>query len=244
VRALARREIARADAIGVRDDASRRALTELGVSRPAQATADLAFLLPRPTEAEVAAARGKTGLTGVSDSVAAIALRRTPGSAHQDDVMRLAAIIGKSCDELGLRPLLVPMQPSHDVALAEAVADLLPSRNVLIASGLRAREILALIAGCRMVIAMRLHALIFGALSAVPPVAISYDPKVDGLMAHLGLLPAADLRQADGERLAQAIRETWHGRDSISRALTDRLPHLRSLALRNVELALSVLPRP
>jgi polysaccharide pyruvyl transferase CsaB len=243
VRALVRRQLSRAAIVALRDELSQQSLVGLGLPRRAEVTADLAFLLPAPTEPDISAARAKAGLTGVSDPVAAISLRRTPGSADRGDVMRVAAVIGKSCDELGLRPLLVPMQPSQDVALAEAVADVFPSRNALIASGLRAREILALIASCRMVIAMRLHALIFAALSGVPPVAISYDPKVDGLMAQLCLPPPADLRQPNGGRLAQAIRETWNQRDTTSRALTDRLPHLRSLALRNVELALAVLPR-
>lgn len=93
-----------------------------------------------------------------------------------------------------------------------------------------------------MVIAMRLHALIFAALSRVPLVAISYDPKVDGLMEQLGLKPAAELARFDAARLKQAIEESWHRRADVSEAVGARLPRLRSLALRNVELALSLVP--
>jgi polysaccharide pyruvyl transferase WcaK-like protein len=251
VRALVRREIGRAAVVAVRDELSQRLLSGLGVSRAAEVTADLAFLLPAPTEAEMAAAREKAGLSGVSEPLAAIALRRGPGRSDQEDVLRMAGAIGKGCEALGLRPLLVAMQPSQDAALAEAAAGAFPGGNALIASGLRAREMLALVGGCQMVIGMRLHALIFAALCRLPLVAISYDPKVDGLLAQLGVRPAADLRRAEGERLAQAIGEAWREREGICRGVAERLPGLRSLALRNVELALrlrsglalSVLPR-
>lgn len=244
VRALVRRELARASVIAVRDELSQGLLVSLGLARDVEVTADLAFLLPAPGEAQIAAARDKAGLAGVSDPLAAIALRPTPGNVNHHDVLRLTAAIGNACNALGLRPVLVPMQPSQDVALARAAADAWPSADALIAPTLPARDTLALIAGCRMVIAMRLHALVFAALCRLPPVAITYDPKVDGLMAQLGLTPAGDLHQPDGEHLVQAMGEAWSGRDRIARALADRVPRLRSLALRNIELALSVLPRP
>jgi len=241
VRSLARRALSRVDLLAVRDHLSRQSLVDLGLSRSVEVTADLAFLLPRPTDAEIASARQRAGLSAVTEPLAALALRPAPGNGRDAEILQLAAAAGRSCDELGLRPLLIPMHPSQDVALAPPVADALPSHNAIIAPPMRAREILALTAGCRMVIAMRLHALIFAALCGLPPVAISYDPKVDGLMEQLGLEPATDLARFDADRLARVIRESWHARAEISESLAARVPHLRSLALRNIELALSLL---
>jgi polysaccharide pyruvyl transferase WcaK-like protein len=123
------------------------------------------------------------------------------------------------------------------------VAAALPTGRAIIAPPLRAREVLALTASCQMMIAMRLHALVFAALSRVPLVGISYDPKVDGMMEQLGLKPATELARFDAARLTQAIEESWHMRADISEALGARLPQLRSLALRNIELALSLIAR-
>ena len=242
VRALARREIARADAIGVRDDVSRRALTELGVDRPAQTTADLAFLLPRPTGAEIAAAREKAGLSDVNERLAAVALRPLPHRRRKLQVSGLALAVDAACRSVGLCPLLIPMHPSQDVEFARAVAAEMPM-GARVAPMMRAREVLALVASCDLVIAMRLHALIFATLCSVPPVAISYDPKVDGLMEQLGLLSATCASPLEHFRLLGTTLAYWDRRADIHAILAARLPHLRSLALCNVELALSVLPR-
>ncbi len=88
-----------------------------------------------------------------------------------------------------------------------------------------------------------LHALVFAALCGVPPVAISYDPKVDGLMEQLGLAAATSVDRFDAARLGRAITEAWGQRERVSGMLAARAPELRSLALRNIELALSLLPR-
>jgi polysaccharide pyruvyl transferase CsaB len=242
VGSLVRRAVSPVEAMAVRDVASRQALIELGLSRLPEVTADLAFLLSPPTDGEIASARGKVGLSDVTDPVAAIALRRRPGVEQDQSMAEVGAAIGSACDRLGLRPLLIPMQPAQDTQVARAVGASLPAGRAIIAPPLRAREVLALTASCQMVIAMRLHALIFAALSRVPLVAISYDPKVDGLMEQLGLKPAAELARFDAARLKQAIEESWHRRADVSEAVGARLPRLRSLALRNVELALSLVP--
>ena len=243
VRSLLRRELARVDVVAVRDEVSRDTLVRLGLSRSIEISADLAFLLPRPTEAEIAAVREKAGVSDVREPVAAVALRRLPGAADDGGVRQVAAAVGRACGELGLRPLLIPMQPTQDVDLARSAAAAMAPNGAITAPAMRAREILALVASCRLMIAMRLHALIFAALCGIPPIAISYDPKVDGVMQQLGLRPAATLGQFSPDQLVRAIAETWSGRGNVSEMLAARAPRLRSLALRNVELALSLLPK-
>jgi polysaccharide pyruvyl transferase WcaK-like protein len=108
-------------------------------------------------------------------------------------------------------------------------------------SRLTARELLALIAGFDLVVAMRLHALIFAALSGRPMVAISYDPKVEGLMAELGLSAAASAGNLDPAVLARSIVQAWQDREPLSQRVAARVHSLRSAARRNVELILPLL---
>ena len=239
IRWLARRVLSGVGALAVRDEVSREALLGLGLGREAEATADLAFLMPSPTEEEVEAAREKAGVAGLEEPVVAVALRPDPaGEGGEDAAGRLGEVIGRACSDLGVRPLLVAMQPSQDVAFAGRVAAAMPVGAGVVAPEMSARELLALIAGCDLLIGMRLHALVFAAMSGVPLVGISYDPKVDGLMGQLGMEAAASSRRLDSGALGRAIRATWDGREAARAALTARARELRAAALRNVDAAM------
>lgn len=241
IRWLARRVLSGVEAVAVRDRVSRKALLGLGLGREVEVTADLAFLMEPPTEEEMEAARRKAGVAAGEGPVAAVALRPDPAGEGGEDVAgRLGEAIGGVCGELGLRPLLVAMQPSQDVEFAGRVAAGMPLGAAAVAPVMPARELLALIAGCDLLIGMRLHALIFAALAGVPLVGISYDPKVDGLMEQLGMEAAASSRRLDLAALRKGIRTAWEGREAARAALTARTVELRAAAMRNVDLAMSL----
>jgi len=242
IRWLARRVLSGVEVLAVRDRLSRDALLDLGLGRQAEVTADLAFLMPRPKEEEIGAARRKAGLSACEEPVAAVALRPDPeGGSGEAMAALLGEAIGTVCQELGLRPLLVAMQPSRDLEFSRKVAAAMPSQAAAMAPAMPARELFALVAGCDLLIGMRLHALVFAAGAAVPLVAISYDPKVDGLMEQLGLEPAPSLKRLDSATLKQAIRVAWEGRAAARAALTEQAAKLRAAALRNVEAAIRLL---
>jgi polysaccharide pyruvyl transferase CsaB len=241
IQAAARRILNGVDVIAVRDAASRRALHSIGVEREVEVTADLAFLLPKPTQAEVEAVWGAARVRE-GERRAAVAVRSVPGAAgHDETAAELAAAIGEGCSRCGLTPVLVPMQRDRDLQLAEAVARAMPCAAQVVAGGRSVRQLLALVAGCDLVIAARLHALIFAAICGVPPVALSYDPKVDALMDQLSLPVATALSPLDATGLIEAVQETWRTRSTIHDLLVDRTRGLRAAAMRNVELALSLL---
>ncbi len=243
VRSAARRVLAGVEVVSVRDRHSVDALQRLGLARIPEVTADLAFLLPPPTPAEISSAQEKVGLAELGAvRHAAIALRPIPGrGADSDLATRLGAAIGEVCERADLRPLLLPMQPSLDLDFTRQAAAEMRCGPRVVEEELTAREALGLVASCRVLIGMRLHALVFAALAAVPPVAISYDPKVDGLMEQLGTAPATGVAHLDNERLAREARRAVAGRDEIAARLATRTPQLRAGALRNVELAVELL---
>jgi len=72
-------------------------------------------------------------------------------------------------------------------------------------------------------------------------VAISYDPKVDGLMGQLGLRSATSVARLDEDALGRAICRTWESRSRLSAQLTPRVEKLREAAGRNIELVRGLL---
>lgn len=58
---------------------------------------------------------------------------------------------------------------------------------------------------CDLVIGMRLHSLIYAASQYVPPIGISYDPKIDQFLLRLDSEPAGSTGALDGDKLAKAV---------------------------------------
>jgi polysaccharide pyruvyl transferase CsaB len=240
VRRRTRGTLEKVDVIAVRDHRSQETLQALGLRHPVEVTGDLAFLLPRPPEEETARAWAQAGL-GKEGAAAALALRRLPGGAVGPE-LEIAAAAVSACERIGVRPVLVPMQHAVDLELAEAIAARHPSVAVVRAK-LTARETLALLSGFDLVVAMRLHALIFAAIAGVPPVAISYDPKVDGMMGELGLPVAASCATFSAAALTAAIAEAWRSRPAIAARLAARAPQLAAAARRNIDLCVELTGR-
>ena len=240
-RSLTRYTLSKVALLSVRDGLSQAALRALGVTREVYTAADPAFILSPPSQADTAAAWERAQLATDPRPSLTLALRRPPGTPSDAIASALAEAIGPPCQQLGLRPLLIPMQFPADVEFAHTVAARLPLPAEIVRPRLTAREVLALIGGCDLVVAMRLHALIFGAICRRPLVAISYDPKVVGLMGELGLPIATSTDHLDPQELSRSIVNAWQDRERSSAALAARVNPLAEAARQTIALALALL---
>ncbi len=218
------------DAITVRDPQSAALLREIGVTRPpVEVTADPALLLsPTPAAA-------RTGNTF------GVALRPW----HGQETLAYDAAAACAASLSGKRPLLLPMQPASDTPVAAQFAARweqdagLPAQFPAIDS---LGRLLSSVAGCDMMVGMRLHALILAAAAGVPSVALAYDPKVTAFMESCGQGDAVyDLNAPNLNTLAALIGRVWGERAARAAALAAALPGLRTAATRNIGAALDLL---
>jgi len=218
----------RLDAVTVRDPASAALLREIGVTRPSiEVTADPALLLSAPS----------TSRNGTSFGVA---LR--PWHGQENLGAQVAAACRASLNSHN--PLLLPMQDVSDRPIAEEFARKWGQTNAatLCSTTDGLAPLLSIIAGCDMMVGMRLHALILAAAAGVPSVALSYDPKVAAFMQASGQSDAVyDLNAPDLDRLHALLARVWAGRTVRAEALHAALPDLRAKAGRNIDVALSLL---
>ena len=93
---------------------------------------------------------------------------------------------------------------------------------------------LALVRQMKMVVAMRLHGLLYAISGQVPSVGISYDPKVSGCAEYLGV-HTIELQSVTAENLSRAIDEALD--EAASGKTAPQLEEIRRAEKMNLEAA-------
>ncbi|TLS50549.1 polysaccharide pyruvyl transferase CsaB [Paenibacillus antri] len=143
----------------------------------------------------------------------------------RQELERLAAGLALVLEEReDAKVALLPFHLPSDKLASEFVADRLvaagfgPDRVEVHAGASHPKDMLSEVAGCDALIGMRLHSLIYAATAGVPPIAVSYDPKIDQFMRRLGESPVGDTDSLDADALAAAVlgrlelgKTAWYG---------------------------------
>ena len=238
-RRLARAVLDKVDLITVRDPQSAGLLTELGVSRPPiRITADPTLLLEPCQSEEAIRLLSGIGLSA-DDDLIAVSLRRWRTRGIEKAAAEALAALA---EKLPAKLLLLTMHTPEDVILARQVQEAinLPGRVIIQPGPWAAGQLLGVLGKCRLVVAMRLHALIFAAAAGAPSVGIAYDPKVEHFLAATGQESVSLAETASG-MLAERVMLAWEARDSLASQLAETIPPMRDAAAENIKLALELL---
>jgi polysaccharide pyruvyl transferase WcaK-like protein len=227
IRQICRNLLNRFDIITVREQLSYKELKLLKFSRAiVRETADLAFGF----EPE------KLVFNSGDDQYAVLSLREYRGIDHDQLKRIIMATVNYLVIDLGLRIEFLPME-APDLDFAQILTADFPERiknAISFRSVDSLTELSSLIAGCRLVVAMRLHAGILGLLGNKPVFYLSYSSKVIGVMkaagAEFGICLRSEARIPEAEivsRLANAIENIQPSKSPVE---------LRKLADKNFEL--------
>lgn len=236
-RLLVRLVVNRAALVSVRDETSRQELQRLGVKGPITVTVDPVFALDVPASSP--AASFIAALTPEARRIG-VSVRPWPAGGHF--LPALAAAVDCLARELAAHIILIPMYPDQDLPACRELAGLLKSKAHLLEEELLPRELLWLFSRLDLVLGMRLHALVFAAIAGVPMAGIGYDPKVDALLARLGLVPAGRPGELDAARLAGEALEQWQKREEAKRRLAERSAAFAAEARRFARQVLELFP--
>ncbi|HCA47912.1 MAG TPA: polysaccharide pyruvyl transferase CsaB [Armatimonadetes bacterium] len=224
--ALAHRLVAHALAgaacVTLRDEASYALARQLGAPEERLLlAADPAFLLEPAEDAEVSAILGAAGMAP-DQPLVGLVVREWRGA--REALGPLARVARMAREECEARVVILPFQFPDDLEVSHALAALAPGA-VLLERELHPRTLCALIGRLELLVAMRLHALIFAAAAAVPAVGLSYDPKVEALCEGAGQCWAPLSAPDEVPRLAS---EAWAQREATAADRAARAQELRS----------------
>ena len=232
----------RVDLITVRDRESKEELSELGVARPVvEVTADPALGLD---VGEIEPELGQAILAGAGifpgEDLVGVSVRAWKGES------KYKSVIARVCDDLaavGRKVIFLPMHYPVDVTTSREIASLMSREPLIIDRELNFREMLSLMAQTRVILGMRLHFLIFGAILNIPMVGVSYDPKVDRFLSLVDMPSGGSVEDLDYSKLSDCMERVLAVSDQLKGKLAGRVDLLRREALRGADLAAGILEK-
>ncbi len=201
---IAKNAFAGCTAISVRDPVSAALLTDWGID---------CLLAPDPVWSMDATP--VPVISSIPSPKIAVTLRSHPQLTNARlDVLTQALVDLQAAT--GSHILLVPFQPTTDVAMAERIRSQLTD-NSQVVTLTDPKQLKGLFQGVDLAIGMRYHSLIMAAAEGCKCWAISYDPKVSKLMTEIDL-PGWEL--ADIPTESNAITQAWQQHLTTGAALS------------------------
>jgi len=214
----------------VRDERSRDLFAPLVGSTAVERTADPVFLYDPP---EIPVDLAAAGLGPESDPLVVVCVRKT--AHHNDGVATIAAAVDRLAERHGARVAFVPFGGTPDAEASTLIIRKCKSQPMLVAlEGLDA--VAAAISRAKLVIGIRLHALILAIRFGIPFLAVPYDPKVTGLLEDVNY-PLGPLwtpgQRATASQIERSVDEAWERRAELAAHLALAGAGQRALAERN-----------
>ncbi|MFW6274022.1 MAG: polysaccharide pyruvyl transferase CsaB [Halanaerobium sp.] len=199
----------RFDFLGVRDQGSKELLKKIGVKKEINLTVDPVFALYNLVNVVRQKIKGEINI-GVSVRPWGV-----------DYLEKLAQGLNSYAERYKCKFLLLPMHKGSDEETAQKLKLLLDAETELVELSHEPEKALKSFSQLDLFVGVRLHSLIFALLNLIPSLALSYDPKIEGLMEELDYLPIIKLEDITAELVDQKIAEIHSERYRIRNKLRD-----------------------
>lgn len=179
-----RRTLNRVNLITLRDAASFSELKALGVNRPEMlVTADPVFAAEMRNSGQAERLLESAGLA--EDEKFAIFSVRKWKDFSEDFDETFAAMADYVAEKHGLIPVFLPLHYPYDASVSRSIISKMKNRALFISGRPDIPTTLSIVEKSSFSVSVRLHMLIYAALSGAPSVGIAYDPKVAGFQESI-----------------------------------------------------------
>ncbi|MBE6996509.1 MAG: polysaccharide pyruvyl transferase CsaB [Ruminococcaceae bacterium] len=203
-RALVARVLNRSvDVITLREPDSLEELRAIGVTKPEiLLTADPALTLQKDESGRAENLMLQAGIP-LSGRYICFALRQWPTFDNKAHLFRKAAKY--AYETHGLTPIFMSVEKHLDPRAARLAAGELDVPHYFLNGSGRAGTIISVLSRMEVIVAMRLHALIFAAGQGIPLAGVVYDPKVSAFLRYIGQDNFTDLDALTEENLLAMV---------------------------------------
>lgn len=228
------------DLITLRDDRSKDYIDEIGVTnKNIHITADPVYTLD-PAEDDVIDNIFLKEKIPRNKPLIGVSIREWKKA--KDLEITIANAIDHMIKKYDASVVLIPMHYPEDLKISQDVLELVKEDGCyLLNNKYNVEEIMGVIKEMDMILAMRLHSLIYAATQSVPMVGLIYDPKITGLLESIDIEYMSDVEELNIEELTTNIDSVWDKRETMREDLKNNSKTLKNLALENVTLAYDIL---
>lgn len=220
------------DEITVRDAASVNVLRSLGIKRPIEVTADLAWLVEPDQTPDTTFSLGEMKAVGIA------ARPWGKGKLIANAFGGFAQLLYKN----QYVPVLVEMDRTMDTAILDQIAKLHGGRAPDMRNIQTPGALLSRLRRMHSVVTMRLHAGILAASAGVPPLMVAYDPKVSSFAAELDIGSSVPMEGLTADNLWAHFQRFEAERTRNLAAVARKATEQRALAAKNVDILIKHLP--
>ncbi len=228
------------DIITLREHGSKDTLSEMNIkNKNVYITADPAFTIQTASDKEVNAILSENNICE-DDKFICVSVRRWQKSG---DILtyKFSQVFDNIAKKYGLKILFVPMQYPNDYIFSKSVADNMTSDCLVLEKSYDADKLMGIIAKSELVVAMRLHALIYSACSKTPTIGLIYDPKVKSFLDYANQPYYISVDDVDSDRFYKQFDYCFENRKEISTNLEKVVDELKIKAMKNAEIAFDLL---
>lgn len=216
----------RFELLGVRDQGSKNLLKNTGVKKEIELTVDPVFALYDPLNNMRQQIKGQIEV--------GISVR--PWSVEY--LAELAAGLNQFARDKNIKFILFPMHQGSDDEISRRLKERLEAEAEIHKLPLLPAAALKSFSQLDLFVGVRLHSLIFALLNQIPLLALSYDPKIEGLLEELDYLPLIKLEDLKAAELAEGLESIFAERYSLRKKIKEFLKQQKTEAENFAELVL------
>lgn len=137
-------------------------------------------------------------------------------------------IFGKILDrikkEYNAEIVFLPFHKKQDYMFSKDIQGVMWEKSHIIYDDLKPSQLAGIMSLMNANIGVRLHSLVFAAITKVPVIGITYDPKIDGFLQEINMKPICQYSNIDEEKIIQEIDRIFNnnGQDLVFTELEEK----------------------
>ncbi len=219
------------DKIIVRDKESKITMEAIGISKEIDVTTDATFILEGIKSNKALEILHNENIP-TDKPLVGISIR--PWFVKDTFITTLAKFADYIFDK-GINILFIPMQGNKDLEISNKVVANMKKEAYVLRNEYGPEEILGIIGEMKLLIGMRLHALIFAGIKGVPMLGLEYDPKIDSYLKMMGQKNMGKVENLDHLNLCIEFDDLWINREEQAKLLTAEVEELKEKILVNMD---------